>query len=155
MPGSDELGGLQHGADVAARASERLLQHKGDLRLHLGVDQLGGGHLAAVGHEVVVGHEAEHRRGDAHLLHLGKRGQAGLQARELAPARQLAAQQLGLHRVGVLEVHLRKVVGDLVGVAHLKLAGFEALGQRGNGVGVQGHGSGNDRVGRRGSTKAH
>ncbi|MDT4870348.1 hypothetical protein FQZ97_1054210 [compost metagenome] len=125
---------------MAARAAERALEHEGDLGFDLGVDEFAGLDLAAVWHGAVLGHEAEHGRAHAHLLHLGERGEAGLEARELEAARLLAHQDGGLDRVGVFPVHAGKVVGDLVGVAGLELAVLQVLGEGGDGGLVECHG---------------
>ena len=124
---------------MATGAAQFGLGDESNLGLNLGVDQIAKPAFAAIGHRVVVGHEAKHRGGDAHLLHLGVRCQAGLQADHPRATGYFAATDFILNGVGIIPVHFGIVVGNFGGVLLLQLAVFQTFSQGGDGCGIEFH----------------
>jgi hypothetical protein len=114
---------------MATRTFQGALQHEGDFRLDLRMDQFLDLDFTAVRHREIIDQETEARRFNAHLLHLGMRSQTGFQTDDAIATRQLAAQDFVLDRVGVIPVHLGMGVGDFHHVVRLQLGVFQMLGQ--------------------------
>src|SRR5690606_7451561 len=72
-------------------------------------------------------------------LHLGAGGQAHFHADDAGAAFDFAAADFPLHLVGVVEIHVRIIVGDLGDVVRLQLRLFDLVGKLFNLFACQAH----------------
>jgi hypothetical protein len=132
------VGGVQHVLAGAAGALQGLLHHEGHLAFDAGVHQVGGGDGRILGTGHAVGEKADGGHIDAHLDHLGLRGQARLPAHLLVTGRQEALPQRHLHGVAVTDGHARVFVGELGDGVGAGLGTFDTLAQAHDVLAAQG-----------------